>query len=182
MKDRKLIYALILSMAFNFAFLGALGYRLWEKREHRTFPPRRVLRSQHLHGKDTELAPEGKLRQIQEDFLSSLHPIRMRLFQERRMLGELLLKEEPDSASIEEQLHRIEEAQLEIERRVAFHLLNVRRSLPPEERKRFLDVLVKKWGRKLNPPLRPPCREDTLKRFEESHDENHIKKSRRTER
>ncbi len=184
MKDRKLVYVLIVSVAFNLAFLGALGYRLWEKRDRPKSRSYWSSRNRRFHGEDTTLCPESRerLEHIRENCVSRLNPIRMRLFQERKALGDLLLTEEPDSLQIEKNLERIAESQLDMEREVAFYLLRVKGVLPSEEKKWFMDVLVKRLGRKHGSSMKLPSKEDSLKHFKEFRAKDKNKRSRSKER
>ena len=147
MKSRTIKFVFILSLIFNVAFLGGLGYRLLGKR------PVPFLRHRLLKGKGYyehfHCPPEirERLRCIQREFPKKISSIRPHLFTERTILADLLKSETPDSILIEQQLDKISNLQKEIEREVVYQLLREKNEMPPEMREQFLDIVVKRLGR-----------------------------------
>jgi len=121
-----------------------------------------------------KLSPEKmeKLERIHESFYPRIRPIRIQLVHERRELGDLLMEEKPDTLIIEERLERIGELQTKIEREVVYQLLREKDILDKEERERFLNIVVRRLGRKLGPPMGHPRKSDSLKCFEEFQHKN----------
>ena len=156
MKNRKIVLALILSLAFNVAFLGTLGYRSWKKgRFPRSHSYREREDRRYFHEK-LKLAPEQKqhLEQIRKEFSPRIKPIRIDLIQRRRALANLLIEDMPDSLEIERQLRDIGKLQMDIEREVVHQLLREKDILPQEERERYLNMIARRMGSKLGPSFR----------------------------
>jgi Spy/CpxP family protein refolding chaperone len=153
MKNRKTTIALILSLIFNVAFLAALGYRLWEKKDHAESTRRRPSQSSRQYrGEPLKLTEEQKelLRQVRKEFSPRIRSIQSSLNQERQLLVGLLLQDKPDSLQVENRLSRIGKFQLDIEREIMHQMLKEKQILPPELRERYLNMVVSWLG------ARPP--------------------------
>jgi Spy/CpxP family protein refolding chaperone len=158
MKNRKIVLALILSLAFNAAFLGTLGYRAWKKSR---LPGSDVYQEsdgrKHFHEK-LKLTPEQKqhLEEIREEFSPRIKPIRIDLIQRRRALANLLIENTLDSLEIETRLQDISKLQMDIEREVIHQLLREKDLLPQEEWERYLNMIARRMGSKFGPSFRDP--------------------------
>ena len=158
MKNRKIVFALILSLAFNMAFLGTLGYRAWKKSKYsKSYFSRERDGRKYFHEK-LKLTPEQKkhLEEIREEFSPRIRPIRIDLIQRRRALAKLLIENTPDSVEIETRLQDISKLQMDIEREVIHQLLREKDLLPQEEQKRYLNMIARRMGSKLGPSFRDP--------------------------
>lgn len=145
MKRRTLILGLTVSLIFNVAFLGSLGYRLWEKSKTKAEQSDRRDRDRRDRYR-TELTPElrERLKSLYEHSYSRIKPLRADLSEERKALTELLMEAEPDSFLIEERLERIGRLQMNIERDLIMQLVKETEILPLEQRRRFLELVLQR--------------------------------------
>ncbi len=159
MNKRLFTILLFMSLAFNVSFLSMFIVN----RMHRPpMPPPMMEDDNPEHFKRRKLWDGLELseehRQKMHDMRSVLMPmirdIRFQLFEERRIMGELLMAAEPDSIAIEEQLKKIAELQTELEREVTFHILSQREILPEEQQKKLMDNIIHKYH-ELNPAYGP---------------------------
>jgi uncharacterized membrane protein len=167
MKNRWLIFGLVLSLAFNLTFLGAYGYRLWQKKgEHRAEGAESARRPAPLpdgHGPFWKnLRPEQRkhLQSMRREFFPRMHEIRGRLRDERKALGDLLMKDKPDTVEIIRHLNRIGELQTRIERLVTFQLVKETESMDPQQREAYIKMIIRRMGERSpgdpERPRRPP--------------------------
>ena len=148
MKNRRVFFALILSLAFNVAFLGTLGYRLLNKGTTLELSRHRVSRDQNSSRERMRFSPEQKkrLKQLREHFYPRIKAIRSELVNDRKALVDLLMEDKPDSLQIEKNLNRVDQHQMELEREVVYQLLKEKEVLPPELRQYYLNMVVKRLG------------------------------------
>lgn len=148
MKNRRLFFALILSLAFNVAFLGTLGYRLLNKGTTSESSRHRFTRDQRSSRERVKFSPEQKerLKQLREHFYPRIKTIRSELANDRKVLVDLLMEDKPDSLQIEKSLNLIGKHQMELEREVVYQLLKEKEVLPPELRQHYLNMVVKRLG------------------------------------
>jgi Spy/CpxP family protein refolding chaperone len=159
-KSRLLTFGLILSLSFNFGFLGALGYRFLENRKGGKVEPDRRIFVQCMPDSGRrmmwfEMAPEQK-QKIQHRrmmFHPRVQDIRMKLHDERIALVDLLMQEPVDTTLIEQKIERISKLQGDIEKEVVFQLLREKAELTPDQRRRFLEIMVDQIN---EPPTDPP--------------------------
>ena len=146
MKRRSLLLGLTVSLIFNIAFLGSLGYRLWEKRKPKTAQSTRQIRDRRESRYRSDLTPElrERLKSLYEHASPRIKTIRTALAEERQALMELLMEAEPDSTLIEEYLVRIGRQQVNIERELISQLVKETEILPLEQRRRFLELVLKR--------------------------------------
>lgn len=147
MKNKWVILVFALSLAFNFAFLGALGYKLWVKKpktrieahsrnwKEGTSPEERI----HLRKDQKE-----RLEKLRKEFFPRLKGIRVEMQQERKNLGILLIQEKPDTAVIVKRLDRIGKLQTRIEKEVVFHVLKETESMDPQQREIYIQIIMKR--------------------------------------
>lgn len=180
MKNRKTTVALILSLIFNVAFLAALGYRLWEKKEHAESIRRRPSQSNRQYrGEPLKLTEEQRelLRQVRKEFSPRIRLIRNSLTQERQLLVGLLLQDAPDSLQVEYRLSHIGKFQLDIEREIMHQMLKEKQILPPELRERYLNMVASWLGG------RPPSsREHSGRRNGTKQDSTRVKEGNKEKR
>lgn len=149
MKNKKLFVLLILSLAFNLAFLGSLGYRLWEKSRHPESRHRRASSEGGFHSERMKLSPDQKKRldRIQEQAIEQIRMIHIALIDEKKALVQSIFNDEIDSLQIEERLHSIGNLQFNIEHAGITRILKTKEVLTPEQREQFLQIMMEKLNR-----------------------------------
>ncbi len=156
MKSRKILILLILSLAFNLAFVSTFAYRLLQKdRSVRNFQRRGHSIRESIQNK-LNLTEEQRRRreELHRELVDKIRKIRRELGKERRVLGDLILSENPDSALIEEKIGRIGKLQTEMEKEVVYQIFKEKAIYTPEQRKYFLDMIrrrLKYSGRRRTP-------------------------------
>ncbi len=149
MKNRWVMTALVLSLAFNFTFLGALGYRLWEKKRNRRPAAEQTIRREgppregHLALRKDQ---KERLDKLRKEFFPKLREIRKQLEQERKDLGTLMLKEKTDTVEIVKRLDRVGELQTRIEKMVVFQMLKESESMDPRQRELYIKMIIRRLG------------------------------------
>jgi hypothetical protein len=175
MKSNILKIGLLLSLSFNLGFLGAIGYRFFENRKvekgrmaHRVLVQYQPDSNQPMMR--FEMAPdqEEKIMHRRMDFQPRVHDIRLKLHDERVTLTDILMKEPVDTGLIIGQIEKISRLQSEIEKEVVFQLLHEKAELTPEQRRRFVRIVVDQInGAQLGPQ---PIAEQIFKhRFIDGH-------------
>jgi uncharacterized membrane protein len=161
-KSKILTFGLIISLSFNFGFLGALGYRFLEnqkKRGNSEGYQRILVQCMPDSGRSMmcfEMAPDQE-RRIQHRrmiFHPKVEDIRMKLHDERIGLMDLLMREPVDTASIEQKIERISKLQGDIEKEVVFQILHEKAELNPDQRRRFVRIMMDQMNE--SPPELPP--------------------------
>jgi Spy/CpxP family protein refolding chaperone len=162
-KQRWMWLALGLSIAFNAAFLCALGVQLkmkhkrhaaWiERMEHFDGPPP-PFPGRPPGADSTAPRPEpGELRfrteqrdhlwHIRERFLPEMKATHEKLFQKRQELTGLITSEKPDTAAINRKLDEIGTLQILIEKGVVRQMLKERDLMDPEQREHFREGILR---------------------------------------
>ena len=164
-KQKSILVLMIVSLVFNVAFLGGLLYRLHERSRlpKPPFPP--GLKKERFSRERTDM-PEGlreKMHDIHKQFSPRMRELQGRIREERDALIEILMADEPDSTAVENQLKRIGECQLEIEREVVHRLFREKDLLPLEQRRQFLEMVTRRYGG----PSRSPGEGRMRHRFED---------------
>lgn len=146
MRHRKLTIILIFSLAFNVAFLAALGYKTWQKKR-RTNQSETQRGSQKTSSRsERQLSPEWRAHyeRLRTKFLPQIKPLQEKLTDERRALGQLLITEEPDTFQIELRLQNIAKFQTDIERNIVYFMFEEKKHFNPEERKKYIDRVIRR--------------------------------------
>jgi Spy/CpxP family protein refolding chaperone len=148
MKNRWVFLGLIVSLAFNFAFLGALTYRLIERRSTRGPVVHRIIKDRGFSHEFMELRPEQEmcLQEIREVFHPEIRKIREKLHHERKRLGDLLRQEPPDTQLMDKQLERIGELQNQIEREVLRQMLKEKALLDSAQQEDYICIIEDRLG------------------------------------
>jgi Spy/CpxP family protein refolding chaperone len=146
MQKRLIHLALILSLVFNVAFLGALGYRLWTRRHDTHQREQRLRREPPEERMGLRKEQKEQLDKVRKDFFPRIRSIRMELFKERETLASILKGENPDTNQINVQLKRIGDLQCRIEKLVVFQLLKEKAFLDPQQREVFLQMIMRRMG------------------------------------
>jgi hypothetical protein len=162
MKIRWLHAGLVLSVAFNMGFLGALVFQQVNKKCRMPgCPEPRII---HLSaGPDScgerlvwlEIEPdqEDRIQKSRLHFEPKIHEIRARLFDEKIRLSELLVNDPVDTLLIEKKIETIGRLQADMEKEVVYQLLKEKAELDPEQRPRFLKVVTERLqGDRPEPP------------------------------
>ena len=146
MIHRKITILFIVSLAFNVAFLAALGYRTWEKKNQTSRAETQRRSDRTSSRRDREPAPEWKAHyeRLRTQFSPKIKPLQEQLCDERKALGQLLLAEEPDTLNIETRLQNIGKLQTDIERGIVYFVFEEKKFFNPEQRKRYLDRVIKR--------------------------------------
>lgn len=147
MKKRWLIFGLIISFAFNCAFLGGFGYRLWQKKQGLKSHSNKIriekgakpFEKMILHSEQREC-----LARLRTEFRPRIDQIRHQLRQERKKLASLLIEDQIDTTVLRKQLEKVGQLQIEIEKEVVHEILCEREVLDPEQREYFLRIVVKR--------------------------------------
>ena len=145
MKKRFLVITLIVSLVFNLAFIGALGYRLWFRR-HKAPSHSRTTR-ERVQDRERFAPPpelEERIAALRSVFIPKVRSHRKDLSAAREDLISLFEQDNPDSMGIETVLHRIGQLQLNLDREVVFYMLQRKAILPPEHRDRFLEGMKRR--------------------------------------
>ncbi|MBN2105407.1 periplasmic heavy metal sensor [bacterium] len=139
--------ALVMSLAFNFGFLGAFVYRMLEKSPRaemaipdleRPVQPVREQPRQPTHKPVLQAEQKRALFQIRQQFQPQIREIRQTLLLEKRVLGDMLIQGDADSIQIVSQINTIGDLEVSIEKAVIFELIRESRILNPEDRAAFI--------------------------------------------
>lgn len=148
MKNRWMLLGLIVSVAFNFAFLGALTYRLIERRGRHRVIVHKMMKGKGFPHEFMELSPEQEvyLEEIREVFHPEIRKIQDKLHHERKKLGDLLRQEPPDTQLMDKQLERIGQLQNQIEREVFYQLLKEKAVLDSAQQEDYVCIIEDRLG------------------------------------
>jgi hypothetical protein len=150
--------ALALSAAFNFTFLGAFGYRLWNQKRHRPHwtegsgpfgplgPPIAGGPIRDMQPPPIEFRMEQRehLRHMRGQFLPKVGKTHGVLFEKRRALFDLIMADRPDTAAIGRAIEEIGRLQVRIEKDVFRQMLRERDVMDPEQRARFREQIMRR--------------------------------------
>ncbi len=136
--SRWLFWALVLSLAFNLAFLAAFGFTEYRARRFCSMGASDAVRGRPKLSAGQQRA----LRESREKLEASLAPLRARMAGHCRKLAEILAAPEPSMASIEAETAAIADIQRQVQDLILGNFLKDRASLPKEQRGYF-DGLLK---------------------------------------
>lgn len=147
-KKRSILVIMIVSLVFNAAFLGSLVYRLHERSKYPESRRSRGPAREHASREHPEMSGElrKRMHEVHERFSPRIRELRGRIRGERDVLMGILMAEDPDSTAVENQLRRIGEFQLDLEREVVHRLFREKDLLPLEQRRQFLEMVTRRWG------------------------------------
>jgi hypothetical protein len=172
---------LALSVAFNFTFLGAFGYRLWSGQRHREIRIERIERMERfgLDGRPEAFGPPGAepppiefrmeqqkhLKHMRGQFLPKVGETHGLLLEKRRALFDLVTAAKPDTVAIAAAIEEIGRLQIRIEKEVMRQMLREREVMDPEQKKRFGELIMRRFRNAdpFGPPAghRPPPERQT---------------------
>jgi len=131
MKHGKWFVALIIvSLAFNFAFLGGFIYHRWLQRR----PPAPL-----REFKDTRRA---ELREKMSKFFEANKPYMLEYHESRRLFIESLSKENMDLEASQRLLETAIERQMDMERRIGEHFIEMRKEMTAQEAEQFFKHMM----------------------------------------
>ena len=164
MKNRWVFFGLIVSLAFNFAFLGALTYRLIERHGKRELVVRQIMKDKRWPPECMELTPEQEtcMEEIRGVFHPEVRKIQEQLHHERKKLGDLLRKEPPDTQMMDKQLERLGQLQNKIEREVLYQLLKEKALLDSAQKENYIYLIEDRLGVHPEPRM---CQKKIIKHF-----------------
>ncbi len=132
MKHGKWLLALIIvSLAFNFAFLGGFVYHRWLLRR----PPAPL-----REFKDTR---RTELKEKMESFFEANKPYMKEYRESRRLFIESLRKEHVDLDASRRLMEAAIERQMDMERRVGEHFIEMRKEMTAQEAEQFFRHMTK---------------------------------------
>jgi Spy/CpxP family protein refolding chaperone len=148
MKRKMSVYLLILSLIFNLAFLGALGYRIIERKKWLAARAERAEREKKGFHEWLKLTEEqiAKLDEIRNKFPSQIRPLRNKMDEERKKLGPMLRQDPPDTSHIVAHLQSIGRLQVDIEKEIVFQVLREKAVLSPEQSEQYLKMVERHLG------------------------------------
>jgi Spy/CpxP family protein refolding chaperone len=161
-RQRWMVLGLLLSIAFNCAFLGAFGYRLQQRRKHRSEWNRRMERVEPNPtrpggpgggpGSENELnlgpAQREQLKRLRETFFPQMHQSHERIFEKRKELAGMIASARVDTTAIGHTLDEIGRMQIEIEQKVVRQMLKERELMDPKQRGQFNQIIIGRFGAK----------------------------------
>lgn len=168
-KQKSILVIMIVSLVFNLAFLSGFVYRLLERSKYPKHPVARHFMKDRSAGERMEMPEElrERMRDVHERFSPRMREFRERVRAERNVLVEILMADQPDSMAVENQLKRIGEFQLDIEREVVHRLFREKDLLPLEQRRQFLEMVTRRLGGSSRPPGMGPGRMRNHRKNEE---------------
>jgi Spy/CpxP family protein refolding chaperone len=180
-RQRWMVLGLLLSIAFNCAFLGAFGYRLQQRQRHRAEWTRRMERGEPNRMQpgapgggagfedELKLGPVQRehLKQLRESFFPLMRQTHERIFKKRQELAKMIASAEVDTAAIGRSLDEIGRMQIEIEQKVVRQMLKERELMDPKQREQFNQIIIGRFGTK--------DRNDFLRRFHKEEQGNRPK-------
>ncbi|MFC1502577.1 Spy/CpxP family protein refolding chaperone [bacterium] len=148
MKKKNVVYLLILSFIFNFAFLGSLGYRMIQKKKWQKARAERAERGRKSFNEWLELTEDqiAKLEEIREKYPSRIRSLRTQMHEERKKLGPMLRHASPDTIKIMAHLQSINQMQVKIEKSIIQQVLREKTVLTPEQSKKYLKMVERHLG------------------------------------
>jgi Spy/CpxP family protein refolding chaperone len=151
MKNKKIIYILIISLVFNVAFLGTLGYRLLKKHRYNGYRRNKYKKSAYYDKMNLTTEQRENLDQLRKGFSPRMRSLHTALMEKRKAFAHVLIEGDPDSTEIEEHLRIIGKLQNDVEREVSHQMLREKKILPREARKHYLEsiaqFLKRRYGR-----------------------------------
>lgn len=143
--------ALILSLAFNMAVVGAVVYGYARRPAYEAFcpPPGPGAQPDAFGGRCGRFAREigvpreraARFSHMMADTSGEMQEARSRLQEVRGELIKLMGEPKPDEASIMAKVDEISGLQRELEKRLIHRLLDASSTLDPQERERFMHVI-----------------------------------------
>jgi len=136
MKKKLTIILLIIGFSAGI-ILGLFIPHLWRK-EMRPRPGPNHFLARYLSLSDSQ---REKMESLNGPFYAKIGKIRTQLGQERAELSDLLGESLPDQEKIEIKINKITSLQMQLEREIINHLVEIQKILTPEQRTKFLSFM-----------------------------------------
>ena len=160
MRKKFLILVAVLLVGFSVSLIAA-RYQFWraEKiRHHESGQHSCYFLHKHL---SLSASQKGCMEALDKPFRSKVNQLKAELRQKRDELSTLLLEPNPIDESINAKLGEIATLQVELQKVVVAHLLEIKEILTPEQQKRFFGMIIEE----LSP--------GGMSRHEDRHEEGH---------
>lgn len=139
-------YAVFILLAVNLTALGVMVYHRWFEPET-SCPSDKPGKSFERLKRELSLSTEQEKNFLayRKIFHSIIDSISSKMQEERRLLVAELKKEDPDLDRLKEIVERINLFQLEAQKKVAEHLLEVKKMLEPEQQEKFFKIVLERF-------------------------------------
>ena len=142
MKIKIFTYVVFILLVINMTALGVMVYNRWFEPETSCpsdKPGKGFVRLKRELSLSTE--QEKNLLAYRKNFHSIIDSISLKMQEERRLLVAELTQEDPDIDQLKKTVERINLFQLEAQRKVVEHLLEVKKMLEPEQQEKFFKIV-----------------------------------------
>lgn len=141
MRKKLLILVAIFLVGFG-VFLIAARYQFWRaEKTHRHEGGQSSCYFLHKHLSLSE-SQKARMEALDKPFRSKVNQLKAELRQKRDELSALLLEPNPTAESINAKLDEIATLQVELQKVVVAHLLEIKEILTPEQQKRFFAMII----------------------------------------
>ena len=157
MKTRIMWILLLVSIAFNSAFLGALGYRLWNRKNQPPIKKIVICSPEEMPVILEELKPD-QLKEIihhRIQFEPKVQGLQRELQTARNDLVEMVVDSSPDTNRIYQQVEKVGQYQTRIEKEVVRQLIKEKSLLDPKQKAHFHQMVIKHLRK--DDPFTMPC-------------------------
>lgn len=137
MFKKALALLLIFSLALNFAFAGVWAYHQFYVRSYYENSGG----AESGESDDSDGPPSSLLAPGRDGFRESMHELRLSLRDQQEKLFDLLADEQTDREAIESCMEKISALRDQMEKLVVGHVLSLKKTLDPEERRKLMEFL-----------------------------------------
>jgi hypothetical protein len=139
-------YAVFILLVINLTALGVMVYHRWYEPET-PCPSDKPGKGFERLKRELSLSTEQEkiLLEYRNVFHSIIGSISARMQEERKLLVAELKKEDPDLDRLKEIVERINLLQLEAQKKVIEHLLEVKKMLEPEQQEKFFKIVLERF-------------------------------------
>ena len=148
MKKNTCHILLMLSFAFNIAFIGMLGFRLIRGTQQPSEPPGSGWwQSSDLYEALSE-EKKAELDSLRWNFRSEIWPINKNMAEIRFSIFEEIEKQNPDSTIIEERVRQLTQLHTMFEMKASYQLLKEKEVFPDSLQQRYMDYFSRRMNRR----------------------------------
>jgi len=137
LKKNRLLWALVLSLAFNLAFLAAFAYTEYRARKSCAITQGATLSG----GPRLSAKQKRRLEESRNKLEAQLAPLRAKMANHCRKLSDILSSPAPSSADIQAETTAMADIQRRVQNLILENFLNNRAALPKGQRKYFNNML-----------------------------------------
>lgn len=136
-------FALVASLLMNAAVLATAGLRAWQQSSTWISPFGQEMKKNQFLFEELRLSPEQMkdLKRRTMPFRAEIDQRRQVIAEKRKELIERMREEHPDAGAIDRSISEISRLQEDMQRRITRHMLEIKTSLDPENRRKFLDLI-----------------------------------------